>query len=727
MYNNQYMYQHVHFLIFPIVILSIFAISTSESFGQTPVTVDYTTFENTTLLTFQNNNDTKISTIHVWLDNTSSFKSIKTEQGWSGRKNSDGIISFTSQSDGLDIDRHVKFGLIANTSDNVLNWKAIALNDDIIDFGNVDLSQKSTKSDILTPDTTAFPSTNNTVTPTNTIGISNNSAFRLVPTDIRQGSSIRIIGTQFTPNQNLNFYLDDTSMGSVISDNTGNFVGTIQLSSEQETKRVDIIIRDDFGNSKDMSIRISESNNVVEPVELPFEITTHPEILHVGDKFTIVGTGPRGDTTSISFIDPHGTLLGTTLVLIDQEGFWKFSLPVKSDAALGTYIINATLDSEIKSITIELARSPGIDIHPVQSKYEHGETLKFTGSAPPDSLLDISLVHKNIELFYTELSIGSDGVIDLQIPILSDYKKDTYTLYASLEDFETITTVGIGIEPEELVFVSSDKLHYSSIDDAILTITGPPSARVNLLILNPSDNEKESKKIILDSTGISTYVVDLSLYSPNIYTILVDRGGIEFTTFITVDFTASGEINSINTLSTVLPGQLINLIGMATKNTLIDLKLYGPESEPVDKTLTYSNKDGQISNKDLRLPLYANVSDEWYVIASIGIHFTKVPIKITTSSSDQMIVTATLDPSVGSSILQITGFGASDGRIRVPVLIALSNSVGEQIELITVKSTSDGAFRSAWEIPDDLIPGEYTITASIEDRDRDATTTFTVN
>ena len=726
MYGNQYMYTHVHFAIFSLVIFSIFVISAGESFGQTPVTVDYHTFENTILLTFQNNIDTKISTIHVWLDDTSSFKSIKTEQGWSGRKNSDGIISFTSQNDGLDMNRHVKFGLITNTSNNALNWRSVASNDDVIASGNIDLSGKPIASNISTSDPIIQTPTNTTIPSIITTGISDNSEFRLVPTSIRPGSNVRIIGTQFTPNQNLGFYLDDVSMGNVVSDNAGNFVGTMQLSSEQEVKRVDIIIRDDFGNSKDMSIRVSELNTVDEPVELPFEITTYPEFLHVNDKFTITGTGSHGDTTSISFMDPNGTLLGTTFVTINQEGFWEFSSTVKSDAVLGTYTIDATLGSEIKSATIELTRFPGIDIHPVQLQYEHGETLEFTGFAPPNSLLDVSLVYKNTELFYTELPIGSDGVINLKIPVLPHYKKDTYVLYASLEDFETIVSVGIGVKPDQLIFISLDELHYSSIEDAEITITGPPSANVNLLILNPSDNKKESKKIILDSTGIFTYVVDLSTYSPNVYTVLVDRGNVEFTTFFTVDFTTFGEITSIHTPSIISPGQLINLIGTATKNTLIDLELYGPESKSVDDTLTYSNKDGQISNRDLRLPRSANISDDWYVIASVGANFIKTPIKITDISSNQIIITATHDLSMGPPIIQITGSGASDGRSRVPVPIVIYDSTGKEIESITgIRSLSDGTFSSVWEIPSELLAGKYVITTNIGDRT--ASTTFTVN
>ena len=64
--------------------------------AQSSITVQSTGLGMNNLIEFENAGADDISTIRMWLSGGASFTSFKTEGGWSGEKNSVGVLVFTA-------------------------------------------------------------------------------------------------------------------------------------------------------------------------------------------------------------------------------------------------------------------------------------------------------------------------------------------------------------------------------------------------------------------------------------------------------------------------------------------------------------------------------------------------------------------------------------------------------------------------------------------------------
>ncbi|MFB5598098.1 MAG: biofilm-associated protein, partial [Nitrosopumilaceae archaeon] len=62
-----------------------------------PVTAKSVGFEKTTIVEFENAGDVDVQTFRLWLGSDSSFKSFKTEKGWTGQKTPQGVLVFTTE------------------------------------------------------------------------------------------------------------------------------------------------------------------------------------------------------------------------------------------------------------------------------------------------------------------------------------------------------------------------------------------------------------------------------------------------------------------------------------------------------------------------------------------------------------------------------------------------------------------------------------------------------
>ena len=69
----------------------------------------------------------------MWISGEKSFKSFKTELGWSGGKYSDGKLLIFTVTDTLNPGESVKFGLTTNQKVFAINWKALDQNEQSID------------------------------------------------------------------------------------------------------------------------------------------------------------------------------------------------------------------------------------------------------------------------------------------------------------------------------------------------------------------------------------------------------------------------------------------------------------------------------------------------------------------------------------------------------------------------------------------------------------------
>jgi len=189
--------------------------------------------DETAIITVTNNSDNEIKSFRVWLGEEFNFKSFKTEKGWTGEKNQQGVIIFTS-SETVKLDELVKFGLKTDKINPVINWKALDQENKIIDKGIIKLSK------LLEVNQNSNIELNENYN--NGASIFLESTFRVIPDKPNPGSTIRITGDQFAASQKFDFYIDSEKIGNFTTDSSGHFITTMQIPNLGKESRVDFKI-----------------------------------------------------------------------------------------------------------------------------------------------------------------------------------------------------------------------------------------------------------------------------------------------------------------------------------------------------------------------------------------------------------------------------------------------------------------------------------------------------
>ena len=181
------------------------------------------------------------------------FKSFKTEKGWTGEKNQQGVIIFTS-SETVKPNELVKFGLKTDKINPIINWKALDQENKIIDTGIIKLSKLSEVNQ--NSNIELNENYNN-----NGISIFSESTFRVIPDKPNPGSTIRITGDQFAALQKFDFYIDTEKIGNFITDRNGNFITTMQIPDIEKKGKIDFKIIGYDGIEKKISSELGENEN----------------------------------------------------------------------------------------------------------------------------------------------------------------------------------------------------------------------------------------------------------------------------------------------------------------------------------------------------------------------------------------------------------------------------------------------------------------------------------
>ena len=265
----------------------------------------------------------RLKLLRVWLGEEFNFKSFKTEKGWTGEKNQQGVIIFTS-SETLKPNELVKFGLKTDKINPIINWKALDQENKIIDTGVIKLSKLSEVSQNSSIEL-------NQNYKNNGISMFSESTFRVIPDKPNPGSTIRITGDQFAASQKFNFYIDTEKIGNFITDSNGHFITTMQIPNIEKESRVDFKIIGHDQIEKKISLKLGEkTNRILGNENIRLEIKGIPDVVYQGDLLEIEGTGTPGKSITIEIINPEKTIINTRIAVIDNTGTWKLSEPINT-------------------------------------------------------------------------------------------------------------------------------------------------------------------------------------------------------------------------------------------------------------------------------------------------------------------------------------------------------------------------------------------------------------
>jgi len=685
---------------FLIVIVSMFVVTTLPTYAQeNTVTAKSVGFEETTIIEFENSPDstTEIDTIRIWLGSDFNFKSFKTEKGWTGQKTTEGLIVFTT-SNPVQPGEVVKFGVKTDKPKPGINWKALTDTDKQISTGKTLVSESSSFVSTLQPSVGGT-------------GVFESSSFRLIPEKPNVGSSVRVIGDNFAANHQLDFYIGSKKIESFKTDETGRFIFTSSVPTDQAADRVDFKIMDAEGNEKTISLRLGQETKIPTPEEKPLTIGQIDSVVYRGQAIKVTGTAPPGKTLTATIKDVGGNVLTTIAVNVDLNGNWVYEGVIPIDSPLGERIVEITdgTNNIVRNLTV--ASSKTIEISPLKVMFQAGEKVMFNGTAKPNQELEIVVQDPQGNEFYSQiLNVDSSGQVKIEFPTQASTLEGTYVLFASQGQDTDIVLVGLGELPEEKLVAKPDKLNYSAGETMNLEIQGPPSGTVSLLIVDPSDKTKFSDTIILGPEGQKKYQLDLKGYSSGVYTAVVTRGNSQISEIFSVGLqTGSGPIDARTTKEAYQPGESVLILGESAKNMLLTLELTDPDGVVVKTKETFTNKDGIFSDSSFKIPVTAKPGT-WTIQARSGPNFDNVKITVQGSIEEGMVIYVdSVVPSSGGKIVTFKGYGAAVSQL---VVITIFSEDDKEITELTIVSTGVGDFSTIWLADNKIPPGTYTIKAA---------------
>ncbi len=667
-------------------------------------------FEETTIIEFENNGKSEIQSFRIWLGKDNSFKSFKTEKGWTGKKTPQGVIVFTT-SEPIKLGQSVKFGIKTDNTKPGINWKALDKNNQELEIGKTLVTESPSKPSIKDINKSTSVEKNG--------GIFSDSVFRLIPEKPNVASTIRVIGDRFASNQEYDFYLGNFFLDSFETDENGHFIFTTKLPESQKADRVEFFVKDKQGNQKELSLRIGELSSRIAG-EVRLTISGLPPKINPGDVLLISGTGNPGGTVTARVMDPEGKIVTTNAISINTQGKWSFKTLLSIDTPLGKYSaeISDGKDTILKSLIVESSKT--IHITPSKIKYEAGDILLFNGTALPNQNVEVIFENpQGTEIYSDIIQTDNSGFFDFKFETEPSFVDGTYVVFAFQGDKSEIVYVGIGELPEAQLVAKMDRLNYDAGDTAIVSLSGPESATLTFLIIDPSDKNKFSDTITLGPDGRIDYELDLSGYTSGVYTVVVTRANAQTNEVFSVGLqVGSGSIDLNLTKEAYEPGDPILILGNSGPNILITLSLLDPDGNEVRVKETFTNKEGNLSESSFRIPSNA-VPGVWTIKAKSGPNFEEVKFEILPSMEEGMIVFVEgIDyiPGVGK-IIKIKVLGATQS-----VVIEIFSQTQELVGHLEFVATDAGLVALPWPVPNDTPAGNYTI--KVKDAFNSAETSF---
>ena len=699
-----------------VLLFSIVLITFPTNVYAEKITVTSIALEETSVLEVTNDSDNEVNTLRIWLGSDFNFKSFKTEKGWTGEKNAQEVIVFTS-SDPIKPGESVKFGVKTDKVTSGINWKVLDNKNIQIDTG------VSIAKDIPKVVKDSKPNQNLGTTGES---ITSESVFRIIPEKPNIGSTIRVTGDNFGASQEFDFYIDSKKIGSFETDENGHFMTTMKISSDQKSDRVDFKVKDKEGQEKKLSLRIGEiDNRIPESQNIPLTIKGIPNVVHRGDFLEIFGTGNPGGAITAEIKTSEDSVINSRTAEINAKGDWKLEEPliVPLDTPFGKYSATITDGRESKLIYWEVESDKKIIITPINLKFEPGDTMKFNGTALPNKSIEIVLEDPlGKEVVSDIIQTDKGGFVEFEFETTQNTPEGTYTLIATQEKEKEFIYAGLGQLPTIPVNLEFDKLSYKIGETAIITLSGKASEIISLLIIDPSDKPKgEAVSITLQPDGRGTHSIELDGYASGVYNAVISKGSAQSTEVFTVGLqTGSGEIDINTTKLDYHPGDSVLILGETGPNVLLTITLINPEEEKIKVKETFSDKNGKISEGSFRIPT-DGIPGKWVINAKSGSNFDNEEINVLATVQEGMTVEIGEGqeiPGYGKTI-NIHVFGATQ-----TVEIEIIAEDGEIIQELSFPASGDGEINQPWVVPKDTEPGTYTI--KVSDATNNAETTFEI-
>jgi len=693
--------------------VSIITVSNQPVYAEQSVTGTSTGLDYSSILELENKrgNDTNIDSVRIWLSENNSFKSFKTEKGWTGKFEVGGKVIVFSPQDSVKPGENVKFGLKTTSKNPIINWKALDSNDQVMQTAAAitNQSNKEIVSEINDPKTTA---------------INDNSVFRFIPEKPSIGSDFRIIGENFIPNENVEFYIANQLVKSIQIGADGKFLSTATVPDDIAMERTEFALVDSGGSEKSISIRVgsNESREMFEDVKILINHTS--KNVKRGETVYLTGSATPDTTLTITLKTNTGKVLNINTITTGFDGKWSFDNVFPIDLKLGKMMIEIT-DGKTNVIRgFNVISSQLINISSAQTRYEVGDTIIFTGTAIPNT--EISLILEDpigLEIFSNILMVDNSGDVTFDVDTTNNFTEGTYVLHSFQGTETAVSVVGIGESPKQILIVSSSELNYSVGNSVILRIQGEPFSSISIVIIDDSDKTTINDTIDLDENGNHVYFVDTEDLGTGTFTVEIRHGNARGLTVFTVGMsTGSGPIEFQTTKDEYRLGDQVLILGRTGNSAILNVEIVDSSGTIIRTFETFSDKIGTFKIDDFRIPSNADAG-KWSVYITSDANTANYDFSVIGIAEG---ITVSLDKSNRmyntGEIIKING---KDALLGSSVDISITNSNEIEIEKLNIFPKSDGSFYTIWIIPSSLEAGNYKIT--VTNSDESDSVTFNVN
>ena len=687
-----------------LLVFSIFTLlSISEVNAEEVISVNAVSYENAIIIEFENESASKIKTIRMWISGEKSFKSFKTELGWSGGKYSDGKLLIFTVTDTLNPGESVKFGLTTNQKVFAINWKALDQNEQSIDTRKTHIQE-------IDPTTSSFAEEESkAIEEVKETGGALYGSKKFIPEKFRVGSDVRLAGYGFGSEKNLKLYLDDTMVKSVETDKQGNFLTTISIPETYKVGTSEFIIKSESGNFQSTNINIEESENRFLKTA-KFEVNDIPAEVRLDELLTISGNAYPQSAIILAFENNDRVLEKVRVITASASGEWIFEERIDQNDNIGEkYVIfKNNKDKTTKNLTIKSGDL--IEISSSAIRYNLGETVSITGTSEPNKSTTIWIKDQDKKIVLFDITT-SDASGNLNYEFVTDdtFSTGTYTAVVKQEDGLDAALFGIGQYPSTNIIVLMEKTNFILDSKAVLSIIGPVSSKISITVLDTNDNVKLTDSVTTTSSGKIKYIMDLDSLSAGVYRAAVSTTNIQDSVKFSIGLEpGSGAISLTTTKDNFSPGESILLIGNTGNNARLTITLFDPSGNISSQTEIFSDSTGAFSTDDIGIPANG-VLGNWKITAHSRLDSKSVDINVSVPTSKG--ITIQIEETVfgiGDTIM-IKGIAISDvSRLEVEII----NQSDQVVVELGTPITSDGTFSLPWTIPSGFDTGTYTITVT---------------
>ena len=687
-----------------LLVFSIFTLlSISEVNAEEVISVNAVSYENAIIIEFENESASKIKTIRMWISGEKSFKSFKTELGWSGGKYSDGKLLIFTVTDTLNPGESVKFGLTTNQKVFAINWKALDQNEQSIDTRKTHIQE-------IDPTTSSFAEEESkAIEEVKETGGALYGSKKFIPEKIRVGSDVRLAGYGFGSEKNLKLYLDDTMVKSVETDKQGNFLTTISIPETYKVGTSEFIIKSESGNFQSTNINIEEPENRFLKTA-KFEVNDIPAEVGLDELLTISGNAYPQSAIILAFENNDRVLEKVRVITASASGEWIFEERIDQNDNIGEkYVIfKNNKDKTTKNLTIKSGDL--IEISSSAIRYNLGETVSITGTSEPNKSTTIWIKDQDKKIVLFDITT-SDASGNLNYEFVTDdtFSTGTYTAVVKQEDGLDAALFGIGQYPSTNIIALMEKTNFILDSKAVLSIIGPVSSKISITVLDTNDNVKLTDSITTASSGKIKYIIDLDGLSAGVYRAAASTTNIQDSVKFSVGLEpGSGAISLTTTKDNFSPGESILLIGNTGNNARLTITLFDPSGNISSQTEIFSDSTGAFSTDDIGIPANG-VLGNWKITAHSRLDSKSVDINVSVPTSKG--ITIQIEETVfgiGDTIM-IKGIAISDvSRLEVEII----NQSDQVVVELGTPITSDGTFSLPWTIPSGFDTGTYTITVT---------------